>query len=534
MTYTNLPPTLFEMFGSLDDRVRKLETGPSLPYATAVDALQQAQTAQFAAVQSYSVATQAQLQAINAGIQANLAQSQATVAQSTASFAQSLAYAAQATANSASAQATVAQNTANGKNKVYYSLVTPGTTANTAGDIWFQYSGSGLVIGQYVGLGGTSWQQQTITQAVIGNLDAGKVTTGILNAIEITAGSGSQVFRVTPTGYLSAQGAYIKGNITADSGTFNGTVNASAGYFGNFAGGQYWSIGASGITGVGTATITGGLIQGSSIQVPQVSPLFSVNAFGQMTATAGQIAGWTINSTNLTVTSGTKTTTLDASTATLSLSDSSTNYLNSGAVTISASGATTYYQASGVNITNKLAVDTMDELGNVAANPRIYAPANVAIRIVPNAAFNSQTYPVSVEGALSVVGTMYNAGIASGTGTGLVVVGTSFRIASTTSSERFKTDITEIDSTNILDKIDQMRPINFRIAEEYAVAGEDNPLTAGFLAEDIADIEGFDTVVNRDPLGDPFSISYDRLTTFLAMGIKELNKRVKALEGNNG
>jgi hypothetical protein len=401
MTYTNLPPTLYEMFGSLEDRVRKLETGPNLAYATGYDALQQAQGAQNGSIQAYSVATQAQIQAVAAGVQANIAQSQATVAQATASFAQALSYSAQATANSASAQATVAQNTANGKNKVYYSLVTPGATANTAGDIWFQYSGSGLVIAQYVGLGGTSWQQQTITQAVIGNLDAGKVTTGILNAIEITAGSGSQVFRVTPTGYLSAQGAYIKGNITADSGTFNGTVNATAGYFGS--GGNYWSITSTGITGVGTATIVGGLIQGSSIQVPQTSPLFQVFSNGSIQSTAGTIGGWTIGSTTLSATSGTKTTTIDSSSATLSLSDSSTGFLSSAAITVSASGASTYYTAAGINIVNKLAVDTNSDVGGVSATPRIYAPSSVGIRIVPNAGSSSGTYPVSVEGDFSVL-----------------------------------------------------------------------------------------------------------------------------------
>lgn len=254
MAFTNIPPNLQDIFYGITDRIAKLETGPN-------QAMDWAQSAQSTAQSAQSAASDAQVQAINAAIQANIAQSQATVAQSTATFAQSLAYA-------ASAQATIAQTTADGKNKITYSLSAPGATANNAGDLWFQYSGSGLLIGQFVGLGGTSWQQQTITQAVIGNLDAGKITTGTLNAITINAGTGTQSFNVTANGYMSAQGAYIKGNITADTGTFNGSIYSAQGLFGS--GSNYWSIGAQGLTGVGNATISAGNIVGTNITAAQI------------------------------------------------------------------------------------------------------------------------------------------------------------------------------------------------------------------------------------------------------------------------
>jgi hypothetical protein len=88
----------------------------------------------------------------------------------------------------AQAAATTAQATANGKNKVTYSTSTPGTTANTAGDIWFQQT-SGIITGQWTGNGGTSWTAVTVGNTVIANLDAGKITTGILAAARIGAGS---------------------------------------------------------------------------------------------------------------------------------------------------------------------------------------------------------------------------------------------------------------------------------------------------------------------------------------------------------
>lgn len=94
-----------------------------------------------------------------------------------------------AAADAASASATTALATANGKNKVYYSSTVPGTTANVAGDIWFQYSGSTLV-GQWFGTGGTSWTQTTIANDLIASgINAGKITVGTLDAARIAAGS---------------------------------------------------------------------------------------------------------------------------------------------------------------------------------------------------------------------------------------------------------------------------------------------------------------------------------------------------------
>jgi len=137
MSYVNLPVNLQDMFYTLSDRVTKLETGPSGPQDTA-DA-------------------------------ANVA---ATAASATA-------VAAQTTANGA-------QTTANGKNTVYYNTYNPTSQANTAGDLWFTYTTGGVVTAQWTGQGGTSWTQNTLANTVIANLDAGKITTGILDATLVT------------------------------------------------------------------------------------------------------------------------------------------------------------------------------------------------------------------------------------------------------------------------------------------------------------------------------------------------------------
>jgi len=108
------------------------------------------------------------------------AQSTANTAKTTADNAAILANNASTAAATAQTTANGAQTTANGKNTVKYSLSTPsGGGAN--GDIWFQFNGSNNIIGQWT-YNGSSWIANQITSTVIANLDAGKITTGTLDA----------------------------------------------------------------------------------------------------------------------------------------------------------------------------------------------------------------------------------------------------------------------------------------------------------------------------------------------------------------
>jgi hypothetical protein len=127
-----------------------------------------------------------------------------------------------------------AQSTANGKNTVYYSTSAPGSTPNTAGDIWWQYS-SGIVVGQFVGTGGTSWTSAPIGNAVIANLDAGKITTGFLDvagSVVITSDktkSGNQArIEINSLGFYAYNGTTATVSIT-NTGTalFTGSITGS-------------------------------------------------------------------------------------------------------------------------------------------------------------------------------------------------------------------------------------------------------------------------------------------------------------------
>ena len=469
MSSVNLPASLFDMFQAINDRINRLELGYNGPQASADAAQGTAVSAQALALTSQSTASTAQVQAINAGIQANLAASQATIAQSQATI--------------ASSQAVAAQTSANGKNTILYGTsATPPAGTYKQGDIYYQYDGSNHIKSnqQY---NGTSWQPAPFTQGTFTALDAGSITTGILNAIEINAGTGGTAFHVSPSGYMSAQGVYVKGNITADSGTFNGTINAQTGYFGGTT--NYWSIGSQGITGVGTATITGGQINGSSINIG--SGTFQVDALGNLTSTSGTIGGFSIQSTYLY--SGASFF-LNASTG-----DATFNSVNIGPTAIYNFSSTGVLTASSF---------TTGGGGTVGGN-----------------------FQVNTLGAVTYNSTGYNIGL-FGTGLQGTVAGRMYKTTSV-SSKRFKHNIEPFIQRDYLNIISKLNPVTFNYNADIV----DNPeVTAyGLIAEDVQAIPETEELVNIGADGLPESIAYDRLQWYVIKSISQLNDRLTKLEG---
>jgi len=112
------------------------------------------------------------------------------------------------------------QATADGKNSVHYTTYPdgPGTTANVAGDLWYQYGTGGnanVVTAQWVGAGGTSWTATTLSNVVVASLDAGAITTGYLSAARINA-----LGNITASGTITGgaiEGATITGAILQTS-----------------------------------------------------------------------------------------------------------------------------------------------------------------------------------------------------------------------------------------------------------------------------------------------------------------------------
>jgi len=236
------------------------------------------------------------------------------------------------------AAANTAVQTANGKNKVTYSLSGPGTTSNTAGDIWWQYNASNIITGQWTGLGGTSWQANTIGNAVVANLDAGKITTGFLDGARINAGtitatmiaataldaktitgstvrtsagvnrvelnsSGLFVFsNNTPVVSLNASGtASFNGSVTASSFTATGLVDGDDLANNSVLTRHVSSLSADKInagtinantvtiTNLNASNITAGTLTGREIN--NGNGTFSVSAAGALVATSANITG---------------------------------------------------------------------------------------------------------------------------------------------------------------------------------------------------------------------------------------------------
>lgn len=89
---------------------------------------------------------------------------------------------------SVSAATAISTAAANDKNKIWYASTTPGSTQGSRpGDTWFQYSGT-TIVGQWK-WSGSAWEPQQIGNQVIANLDAGKITTGFLDAQRIQSGT---------------------------------------------------------------------------------------------------------------------------------------------------------------------------------------------------------------------------------------------------------------------------------------------------------------------------------------------------------
>lgn len=111
-----------------------------------------------------------------------------TTARATLADLYAAADAAAAAAAEAAEKATIALGAANGKNKTWFSTAAPGSTPNTAGDIWFQKDpATQSIVAQWEGLGAGLWAVRQIRNEVIANLDAGKLVAGsaFTNALSV-------------------------------------------------------------------------------------------------------------------------------------------------------------------------------------------------------------------------------------------------------------------------------------------------------------------------------------------------------------
>lgn len=155
-------------------------------------------------------------------------------------------------ADNAQGTASTALTTANDKNKSIFSTSPASGTGYTVGDIWFQTSG-GSIIGQWE-FTSFGWVSRIIDNAVIANLDAGKITSGFIAAARIAAST----ITTTMLNSTAIDGMTITGALIRTAATGQRVQIDSNGFRGfNAAGTVLTSVGTSGLLNATNAVITG-------------------------------------------------------------------------------------------------------------------------------------------------------------------------------------------------------------------------------------------------------------------------------------
>lgn len=381
----------------------------------------------------------------------------------------------------AQSAATAAQTTADGKNRVYRQTTQPSGGTYAEGDLWFDTDDDNKIYRYTSGSWGTA---VTLGNNALASISANKITAGTIDASVITVSN------------INA------GNIST------GTLAADR-------------IASASITGtkIAAGTITASNIATATITATQI-------AAGTITAT--QIAAGTITTDKLvagTLTGFLVQTSSGSASVSLVGSDNSLTFKTSGVnvghiLPLSSFGVLTHYGS-----TADPSGGTFPQMFVGSTNVSMFASSTIGIGI-------STSTNIQVNGNIAINNTMTYPGIATGSGSTMIVVTTGSRVAYTTSSERFKQDIVYINTPGWLDKVMAMKPITYKTSEDFTTEGEPNETQIGFLAEDIYDLGGgLETAVILDPLGDPFSLSYDRLTVFLTLAIKELKAEIDTLKG---
>jgi hypothetical protein len=477
------------------------------------------------------------------------------------------------------AAANTAITTANGKNKITYSLAAPGTTANTAGDIWWQYTSGNIISGQWTGLGGTSWQANTIGNAVVANLDAGKITTGFLDAARINAGTiTATMIASTALDAKTITGSTIRtsagpnsrvifdtSGIRAINASGTTTVNISSDGSASFTG----AVTASSFSG--TNVISGGSLVDGTITNTQIGSL-----------SASKINAGTINAAVITV-SNLNADNISAGTITSRAIDN-----GNGTFKVTAAGAMTCSSASitgTINATSGYIGSATDgwrfsssgSIANVGSSTILYPSSGFSpYAIITDRAIAAnrgyQTQGWGIQGGNSFL--FSQGSLAPGflnTGGGPTAFDLIYDLGSssirwgvaragsflTTSDVRTKNDIQ--DATLGLNFIKKIRPVSFlinkgRVDASNAVKDEDgniDPETVvvvpgrrkhyGFIAQEVKevldelsntpdmDFAGWSLAEKDDPDSQQ-ALAYDEFIAPLVKAVQELSARLETLE----
>jgi len=270
----------------------------------------------------------------------------------------------------------------------------------------------------------------------------------------------------------------------ANSATIQGQVNATSGYFGSSTNG--FSINSTGLVGIGSGVIIGGTIttaaSGARIAFNE-SASNSIRIYPDSSLQPGYISASSVSGVGSLRINGPYT----------------SGWNNSNIQLYSLAAGTSYIQLTG---------DVVQVSGGFSVSQGSLFSGS--------AQFSSNiTYP----------------GATTASGSTLVLVGTGSRIGFVSSTRATKKNIEPLAAGTFVDKLLTLVPVGF----DWKNQPDDMPYRRnyGLIADDTALLDNeMESIVNYNDEGDPVSISYDRLTTFLVMAIKELKQEIEQLKGN--
>jgi hypothetical protein len=189
---------------------------------------------------------------------------------------------------------------------------------------------------------------------------------------------------------------------------------------------------------------------------------------------------------------------------------------------------------------------TLSANGNIDTNGAISADGNISAGSLDvGGGYNSSGVTITSLGAVSMDGNLVvdgngTFGNLTGTGTRNVNSTSAGILTNSTSSMRYKQDISDVEYN--YEDILRLQPKTFKLKSE--VEESENPITsAGFIAEDVHEIDSLKVFVGyaRTPEGEliPDSLYYSEMVSALVSAIKhqdtlikDLKSRIEAIENN--
>jgi hypothetical protein len=408
--------------------------------------------------------------------------------------------------------AQAAQNTADGKNKIYRQATAP-TGTFSVGDLWFNTAEDN----KPNRWNGSAWEAYGFGNLAIGNLDAGKITTGFLGAARIEAASldankiiagtitASQIAASTITGAKIAAGTLTADNIAAN------TIVAS-------------KIAAGTITAtqIAAGTITADQIAGATITAVEIAAeTITAAEIASESITVDRLSAGTLTAFTLQTSTGARRVTVSASTNAISFREANSVVGFIGPASIS--GIVMHYGSS-FN-------------AGATAYPHAYVSSGAA-----QIAYDSTTYVicnstgVQLSGDVYTLAAFYNQDSSTSANAANTRMDTNGRTRrSTASSARFKENIVDLSSVADLNPIGLLSlPIRaFKFKSDYLDPTDNRSgmLVPGLIAEEVAEHYSIAADRGDDGLVENWNERFV-IPGMLAL-IQDLHARVQTLEGNN-